>query len=785
MVIARVIRNHLQGYRRRIIVSLIFFLLVIFVPLLIYGVLTDRALIRETIETTGTYLVKNLAQNSELGVFAENRGYLEVPLRAILAQEDAVWAAVYTIKGDLVHEAHKLAAFDPVLPAALKARLEEHLPDEVIRLSANLQGITIDDFFFPVYLRPGSVTVDYEDFDALKARPRPIGIARVGLSLERVRQRTLSIMRTALLLAGICFVTGLFAMWFVARAIIRPVRQLEEAARTIGTGDLSIRIHPAADDELGSLARTFNTMANRLQQQMEQREQAEQQMRRLMLAVEQAAEMVLVLDANGYVQYANPATRRIIGIHNGKLVGLNPFMLQRPSDQAALVAKAWEEISAGRIWSGSMIQRLQDGTERMLEQTIAPVRNDRGEVIGFVAIGRDVTRERMLEERLRQAQKMEAIGTLAGGIAHDFNNILAAIIGYAELSCAHKNLEQGIRYNLEQILKASNRAADLVRQILAFSRKSLQERRPVEFNRILKETVQMLRASIPTTIDLKLKLPRESIMIMGDASQLQQVLMNLCINAAQAIGDRHGHIMVLLGVRELSGEDISLYPELRPGQYACLTVQDDGPGMPAEVLGHIFEPFFTTKPVDKGTGMGLAVVDGIVKSHGGTVRVTSSPGEGATFEVFIPRLENAGGEEMLDDGMTIPRGTERILLVDDELFLVETGRQMLSALGYQVTAIQDSREAYRLITEDPDRFDLVITDQTMPGMTGVELARQIKKLNPDLPIILCSGYTDAVTPEQAAAEGIAAFLYKPVDKRIIATALRKALKKNRSQKSEA
>jgi len=463
-------------------------------------------------------------------------------------------------------------------------------------------------------------------------------------------------------------------------------------------------------------------------------------------------------------------------MYQQELVGLNPFMLQRPSDQAALVAKAWEEISSGNVWSGSMIQRLPGGVERMLEQTIAPVRDDRGEVIGFVAIGRDVTRERILEERLRQAQKMEAIGTLAGGIAHDFNNILAAIIGYTELCCARKDLDGDLRYNLEQVLKASNRAADLVRQILAFSRKSMQEQRPVELNRVLRDTVQMLRASIPKTIDLKLELPQERVMIMADEGRIQQVLMNLCINAAQAIGDRHGQITVLLGTRELSEEDISLYPELRPGQFACLTVQDNGPGMSVEILAHIFEPFFTTKPVDKGTGMGLAVVDGIVKSHGGTIRVTSSPGEGATFEVFIPQLRDADNEETRDEDTAIPGGTERILLVDDEIFLVESGRQILSALGYRVTALQDSREAYRLITEDPDQFDLVITDQTMPGMTGLELAGAILKVKPTMPVILCSGYTDAVTPETAAQAGIRTFLYKPVDRRILARAIRQALK---------
>jgi len=765
------LKDYYRGYRRRIVISLMFFLLVIFVPLLLYGTITDRRLITDHIDNTGRYLVKNLAQNSELGVFTENRGYLNVPLHAIFSQEDVVWAAVYNLKGELIAEEHKIADFDPRLPDKVLSKASAPSQGELYKQNVSIHGREVLDFFCPVHLRPVSVAVEYEDVPSLEPRQRCIGFARVGMSLQRMRSRTIAIMRTGLLLGVLYLMIGFFVVWFVARAITRPVRQLEAAARDIGGGNLGVRIVPATDDELGSLAHTFNAMTDRLQHQMAKRQEAEQQMQRLILAVEQAAEMVIVLDKSGCVQYANPATRHIVGLQQGELLGLNPFMLERSSDQAERVAKVWQEISAGNTWSGSLVQRLKDGSERLLEQTIAPVRDDTGSIIGFVVIGRDVTREHILEERLRQAQKMEAIGTLAGGIAHDFNNILAAIIGYAELSCSQQNLDSGLRYNLEQILKASNRAADLVRQILAFSRKSLQEQKPVEFNKLLKESVQLLRASIPTTIDIQLKLPEEKVMIMADASQMHQVIINLCTNAAQAIGDRQGLITIQLGVCELQEKD----GELEPGSYAKLTVQDNGPGIPSEIIGHIFEPFFTTKPVGKGTGMGLAVVDGIVKSHHGAVRVTSQPGAGATFDIFIPQLFHTDHHHPVADQEPLPCGTERILFVDDEVFLVDTSRRLLTGLGYQVTAVQSSREALALIRENPEGFDLIITDQTMPGMSGIELARAILKIRPTMPIILCSGYSDAVTPERATAEGVRFFLYKPVDKHTLATTLRQAL----------
>jgi len=411
-----------------------------------------------------------------------------------------------------------------------------------------------------------------------------------------------------------------------------------------------------------------------------------------------------------------------------------------------------------------------------IEQTITPVRDSSGAIVSFVAIGRDITSDLLMEEQLRQSQKLKAIGTLAGGIAHDFNNILGAIIGYTELSMDTPNLNPQIRQNLEQILKSGLRAAALVRQILAFSRKSIHEQKPVRLSLIIQEALTMLRAAIPTTIEIRQHLPEDRIMIMADPVQVHQVLINLCTNAAQAMSANGGTLEISLDSVGLHGQDLVRYPELRPGRYAKLTVCDTGPGIASSIIEHIFEPFFTTKEVGKGTGMGLAVVDGIVKSHGGTITVENLTGRGAAFTVLLPRIDEAAETEE-ETSSELPCGNEHILLLDDENFLIDSGRKMLEQLGYKVTAATGSSEALAAFRQAPDFFDLVITDYTMPQMTGYDFALQLFETRPDIPVILCTGYSETISPEKAEAAGISAFIYKPVSKRELAIKIREVLDK--------
>jgi PAS domain S-box-containing protein len=374
---------------------------------------------------------------------------------------------------------------------------------------------------------------------------------------------------------------------------------------------------------------------------------------------------------------------------------------------------------------------------------------------------RDVTERQRLEERLLQTQKMAAIGTLAGGIAHDFNNILTAILGYTELALTAVRRESLEYSYLQEVLHAGKRARDLVHQILMFSRQTKQQRQPVQLQPLIKESLVMLRASLPATINIQQHLDEHTPPVLADPTQVHQVMMNLCTNAEYAMRHTGGRLDIRLESLEVDISAAARHPELRPGHYARITVHDTGQGISPEVQKRIFEPFFTTKGVGEGTGMGLAVVHGIVANHGGAIAVDSIPGEGTTFAVYLPCITATVDTPETAD--TPPqRGQGRVLLVDDEPSLVRLGQNMLGSLGFEVVASTNAIEALETFQAAPDRFDLVITDQTMPTMTGVAFTHTIRHIRPNIPIILCTGYSHTINADTAAAYGIDAFLVKPI-----------------------
>jgi PAS domain S-box-containing protein len=378
-----------------------------------------------------------------------------------------------------------------------------------------------------------------------------------------------------------------------------------------------------------------------------------------------------------------------------------------------------------------------------------------------------------IEQELRQAQKMEALGTLTGGIAHDFNNILAAIIGFAELIHDHVPPESRQAHHATRVLQAGIRGRELVKQLLTFSRKTQQEKKPLQLSGIVEETVTFLRASIPTTISIKTDIQSQSGLILADPAQMRQVLTNLCTNASYAMREKGGALDIALS-------DLTISPSngdpsgMKPGPYVRLVVRDTGTGMPADVMNRIFDPFFTTKKVGEGTGLGLSVVHGIVEQHDGYITVQSKPDRGSVFTLYFPQITGNAETDAVSDG-EIPTGSERILFVDDEEALVDMGEDILAGLGYGVTSRTSSKDALALLKEDPFRFDLVITDQTMPEMTGIDLAKEILAIRTDIPIIMCTGFSHLVDADKAAAVGIRAFAMKPLTKREIARTIRKVL----------
>jgi signal transduction histidine kinase/ActR/RegA family two-component response regulator len=461
-----------------------------------------------------------------------------------------------------------------------------------------------------------------------------------------------------------------------------------------------------------------------------------------------------------------------------------------PEDSEDLLKHVSRALKSGEGFERDYRIRLPSGRSVHHHSTFLPIRDGSGKVTKLMGTVQDITERKQaeeerikLEDRLRQAQKMEAIGTLAGGIAHDFNNILAAMIGYAELATIDAPENAPIQAHLKQIVQAGTRGRDIVKQILAFSRQASQEAKPVDMKRVVDEALKFLRATLPTTIEIRRQIQFEPCTILGDATQMQQVLVNLGTNAAHAMQEKGGVLEVSLTGLHLEEKAFPDCPDLKPGSYVKLAVTDTGHGMTREVMACIFDPFFTTKERGRGTGMGLSVVHGIVQGHGGAVRVDSQPGEGSTFEVYFPRLEREAEPEP-DSFSSMPTGRERILLVDDEKALTDLGERMLGQLGYEVTARTSSTEALELFRDKPDRFDLVITDMTMPGMTGVELSMEVLRIRPDIPVILCTGFSERITEEQAKQKGIRAFMMKPFAMREVAETVRRVLAQGNGRISE-
>lgn len=378
-----------------------------------------------------------------------------------------------------------------------------------------------------------------------------------------------------------------------------------------------------------------------------------------------------------------------------------------------------------------------------------------------------------LAAQLRQAQKMEALGTLAGGIAHDINNILAVIINANEMAYGDSPEESSTRFYNEMSLQAAHRAKELVRQILTFSRQAEHELAPMRLDLLVKENLKLMRSAIPSTIQINQNVETGIGCVNADPTQVHQLIMNLCINAVHAM-DEKGVLSVTLREVELSSEELSHEPGLLPGSYVMLAVRDNGCGIDKEHLEHIFEPFYTTKEEGKGTGMGLAAVHQAVMTHGGMIQVESELGEGTVFEVFFPVIKNEALEQPLDEEAVV-QGSGRILFVDDEVMVADVGSKVLSKIGYDVTVTSSSTKALEIFSENPNVFDLVVTDQTMPDISGLELAVELLKIRPDLPIILCTGYSSKVSEEKVDELGIKALLFKPYDKQMLSLTVQSVL----------
>jgi PAS domain S-box-containing protein len=467
---------------------------------------------------------------------------------------------------------------------------------------------------------------------------------------------------------------------------------------------------------------------------------------------------------------------------NNKLVTLNFLPVKDDAIRSIIVIildvterlKAEKELSSYRK---HLEELVKERTAKLLERT--------KELQEQIAERNLAVQERQkLQIQLQQTQKMEAVGTLAGGIAHDFNNILSAILGYAELSQTQIPQESKPHEYLSKIIKSVERAADLVKQILTFSRQAEQERKPMQLQPIVKESLKLLRGSLPSTIEIKKDIDPACRPILASFSQMHQVIMNLCTNAYHAMRKNGGVLSVTLAEADLPPELSEQQPELRPGRYAKLVVADTGSGIEKNIQERIFEPYFTTKKHGEGTGLGLATVHGIVMSHEGTIAVKSEPGKGASFEVYFPTLEkHVVMDQIVKVEISPVPISARVLFVDDEEMIVELAESVLERMNCDVVALSNGIEAFAAFEKDPHGFDIVITDQTMPGLTGIELAQKILAIRPDMPIILATGFSEMVNEKKAKEIGIREFIMKPLAIRDLSQAVWKVLGDQNDQSS--
>jgi two-component system, cell cycle sensor histidine kinase and response regulator CckA len=612
-------------------------------------------------------------------------------------------------------------------------------------------------------------------------------VAHASLSnvYDRLFKRTFVILATQGMQT---FLVSLFILYLIYRLVIQHLLTISAYTQMLRIGalgkELTIdrkRSATAVSDEIDLLVDAINTMRRRLADDLQRRKRAERDLRmseeKYRTLVETMPLGVQLTDREGRIIFSNPAHHRIQNREPGELVGKFIWdLVDAPADKEH-TRNYYRSLLKEQPHPTTYFSKDRTKNGHLIHTQINwdYIRDEYGEVQRILSVINDISELKRLEAELLQARKMESLGTLTGGIAHDFNNILSVIIGNNELAMDDMSNHEAIRKCLKQIHFAALRAKDIVGQLLSYSRKSHQEKDTVKAATLLEDALRFLRPLIPATIKVEADIDLKEETLMGAPTQLHMALMNICVNAAQAIEETGGSIKVHANKVDLEPAMIGKHTGLQPGKHIEITIEDDGPGIPPEVMDRIFDPYFTTKAVGKGSGMGLAVVQGVVQSHGGTISVQSDHGKGTRFQLLFPMVSVEQPAEREVSRPEIPMGNERILFVDDEAAIVMMTEQMLRRLGYQVESCSHPDDALACFSADPMRFDLLITDMSMPSMSGDQLASAILTIRPGLPLILSTGYSNKLNGVSPSDLGASAILHKPFVMEKLARVVRQAL----------
>jgi PAS domain S-box-containing protein len=702
-----------------------------------------------------------------------NRDFFEVEAARLLAglESDTAWASdtLRHTKPDNSRQAVILDSLNSMLdalPSRVRSLVDLARTDDWVALHARLLN-QVDHTDDVVAALVGQI-----DADLAEARKNLLN------DIQRAQHQTLQVLAaTGLLSLTAAALLGLV----VTRSITRPLAGLAAGTGALAQGRFGFEVSASGNDELAELAEAFNRASREIEDLYAKVRRSEAYFRSL---IENASDLILILSRTGRILYASPSIAPVFGYSPEKLAGRSVRQVVHPDD-AALVSQLFSGASfgPGETRAFELRVRHQDGSFRVLEGVATNLLADPN-VTGIVINARDISERRVAEqslrereEQLRQSQKMEAIGRLAGGVAHDFNNLLTVINGYSEFLLSTLEASDARHAYTQSIHEAGQRAADLTRQLLAFSRKQMLRPEVLNLNDIVRDTERMLRRLIGEDIELICRLNPELGGVEADVSQVHQVLMNLCVNARDAMpgGGRltietanEPHVTADM---HFAGNDT----DVRPGEYVMLAVSDTGHGMSEATQQRIFEPFFTTKEQGKGTGLGLATVYGIVRQSEGHIKVESVYSKGTTFRIYLPRVEHAPREENVNGAVPVLEGNETILLVEDEAEVRRLAASSLRTYGYRVMEAADAEEALRLYGAAREPMDVLLTDVVMPGMTGVELSKRLLSMSPGLKVIFVSGYADSVILRHGALDTGASLLQKPYSPAALAAKVRETL----------